>query len=90
MLAYLAWVRQEVGRVGGLWMNARGHKDHRDHPGGEQVTGKIGEYDFRLLNDEYYNRQIALSSIRLNQFLSLRLIWFELGIHKFFFYLFYH
>lgn len=71
MLAYLARVRQEFVRVGGFWMHARGHKEHYNCPGGGLVTGKVGEFDFRLLNDEYYYGQIALRSIRLNQFLPL-------------------
>lgn len=37
--------------VCGIWMDARGHKEHCDHPGAGLVTGYIGDYDFRLLND---------------------------------------
>lgn len=37
--------------VGGMWIDARGHKEHCDHPGAGLVTGYIGEYDFKLPND---------------------------------------
>lgn len=76
MLVYLAMARQEVGRVGGLWMHARGHKGHHNRPGGGQVAGKIGQYDFKLFSDG----QIALKSISLYQsHLFYAFIWSSQG-----------